>query len=325
MLYKFRLNIRHIPTSLAGLSLGIASLGWIWDSVVGLDRYVQLLSAMLAAVLLILLATKFILHRDILAQDLKDPILGSIVPTFTMTLMVVSVSIGHFLAKVGDLLWLLAVMLHVVSLLIFVVYRLREIKLSSITPSWFVPPVGVVVADVTYGGLPAFEPIAHYVLMFGFIAYSVLLPLVLCRLIFAEKIKDSAKPTIAILAAPASLLLAGYLTIVTNPSPLVVSLLLGIACVMTVVVYMSLYNLIRLPFTASFSSLTFPLVIGATAMFKVCDWLVKIDTPTQYIYWVSWVASLELIIATIVVAYVGAGYIGSLLKSGNLVVHLDAK
>jgi len=78
--------------------------------------------------------------------------------------------------------------------------------------------------------------------------YGLMLPLMLYRLIFSHEVPDAAKPTIAILAAPASLSLAGYLTVSQDPSLLLVAVLLGIAVLMTGIIYLAFIKLLRLPF-----------------------------------------------------------------------------
>jgi len=79
--------------------------------------------------------------------------------------------------------------------------------------------------------------------------YGLMLPLMLYRLIFSHEVPDAAKPTIAILAAPASLSLAGYLTVSQDPSLLLVAVLLGIAVLMTGIIYLAFIKLLRLPFS----------------------------------------------------------------------------
>jgi tellurite resistance protein TehA-like permease len=91
------------------------------------------------------------------------------------------------------------------------------------------------------------------------------------RLVFCESVPDAAKPTIAIMAAPASLSLAGYLTVTQDPSPVLVALLFGIAILMTVVIYAAFFHLLRLPFGPAYAAFIFPMVIGATALFKMAD------------------------------------------------------
>ncbi|WP_298718498.1 TDT family transporter [uncultured Oceanisphaera sp.] len=300
MLTIYRQRFAAAPTPMAGLALGIASLGWCWENTGLFAGGAQALGAAIAAVLLLILVGKFVLHPRLLAQDLAHPVVGSVVPTFAMATMVISSAVG---GDMGAALWLLAVALHLVFLVTFVWHRLKDFRLHHMVPSWFVPPVGIIVAAVASPG-GALAPLAQGLLWFGMSCYALMLPMMLYRLIFCAEVPDAAKPTIAILAAPASLSLAGYLTVIGNPSPLLVAVLLGIAVLMTTLIYLAFIKLLRLPFSPGYAAFTFPLVIGATALFKVAalagQW--GLDTHTREQLRV--LAGGELMVATLVVAYV---------------------
>ncbi|WP_018693637.1 TDT family transporter [Algicola sagamiensis] len=313
MIEKTKATVLRVPTPMAGLALGIASLGWCWENAAALQGYGQWLTASIASVLLIILAMKFLFHHHMLRQDLAHPVVGSVVPTFAMGLMVVSHSLRQFLAMAGDMLWLLAVILHIVFLLSFFYHRVRDFSLHQMVPSWFVPPVGIIVADVSFAGNPVLEPIAHGTLIFGIIAYAIMLPIMIYRLMFNEEIPDVAKPTMAIMAAPASLSLAGYLTVTATPSPVIVALLFGIAVLMTACIYVAFFKLLRLPFSPAYAAFTFPMVIGATALFKLANWVKTQGLSDEYVQQIRSLATFELIIATCVVLYVVCQYINHLL------------
>ncbi|RXJ72541.1 C4-dicarboxylate ABC transporter [Veronia nyctiphanis] len=298
-----------LPTPLAGLALAIASLGWSWENIAPLEGNAKLAGAAIGGILLVLLALKFITVPKTLVQDLAHPVVGSVVPTFAMGMMVVSHGIGEFNPILGDSLWLIAIAIHLIFLSLFVIHRAKDFTLSDMVPSWFVPPVGLIVADVAFSGNPALAPIANGVLMFGLLSYCVLLPMMMYRLIFCTGIPDAAKPTIAILAAPASLSLAGYLTVAEQPSPILVSVLLGIAVLMTSLVYLSFIRLLRLPFSPGYAAFTFPMVIGATALYKVAGWAAERGMETAYVEQLTMLANIELIIATCVVVYVAFRYV----------------
>ncbi|WP_226911382.1 TDT family transporter [Gallaecimonas mangrovi] len=292
------------PTPMAGLALGIGSLGWCWENTGLFDGRAQALGAVIAGVLLLVLVVKFVLHPHLLKDDLAHPVVGSVVPTFAMATMVVSKAIaGH----VGDGLWLFAVVLHLLFLATFTWHRLKDFKLHHMVPSWFVPPVGIIVADVASPG-GVFTPLAHGLLWFGIICYGVMLPVMLFRLIFSEDVPDAAKPTIAILAAPASLSLAGYLTVVPSPSPVLVAVLLGIAVLMTAIIYLAFVKLLRLPFSPGYAAFTFPLVIGSTALFKTSHLFAKWGVDATSVAQLRGLADVELLVATIIVGYVALRY-----------------
>lgn len=78
------------PTPMAGLALGIGSLGWCWENAADLGGRGQLIGAGIASVLLVVLLFKFLIHPRALWQDISHPVVGSVVPTFAMGTMVVS-------------------------------------------------------------------------------------------------------------------------------------------------------------------------------------------------------------------------------------------
>ncbi|MGR2847116.1 TDT family transporter [Vibrio vulnificus] len=313
MIQRTKAKVMGAPTPMAGLALGIASLGWSWENLATLNGYGQWISAAIASGLLVILAIKFLFHRYLLQQDLAHPVVGSVVPTFAMGTMVVSNSLGHFFPVAGDVLWLVAVVLHIVFLVSFLYHRAQNFELHHMVPSWFVPPVGIIVADVSFSGNPALAPIAHGALVFGMVAYAVMLPLMIYRFMFTHEVPDAAKPTMAIMAAPASLSLAGYLTVTAQPSPVIIALLFGIAVLMTAIIYLAFVKLLRLPFSPGYAAFTFPMVIGATALFKMANWMQQAGLSSHYVEQVRMLAGVELLVATVVVGYVAVQYFYNLV------------
>ncbi|WP_038174939.1 TDT family transporter [Vibrio pacinii] len=309
MIRTAKAKVMGAPTPMAGLALGIASLGWCWENAAQFNGYAQWSAAAIASVLLSILAVKFLFHRHLLREDLAHPVVGSVVPTFAMATMVVSNSLGQFWPMIGDSLWLFAVVLHLLFLVSFAYHRVKDFQLHHMVPSWFVPPVGIIVADVSFSGNPWLSLVADAALMFGMTAYALMLPMMIYRFMFTEQIPDAAKPTMAIMAAPASLSLAGYLTVVAEPSPVIIGLLFGIAVLMTAIIYLAFFKLLRLPFSPGYAAFTFPMVIGATALYKLVAWMESIGMASEYIIQVEWLAGFELIIASLVVSYVALRYL----------------
>ena len=349
MFKKLHYKVRGLPTPLAGLALGIASLGWCLENALPLAGWGQTTGAVIGLVMIGFLVLRFTAHHDTLWADLKHPVVGSIVPTFAMCLMVVSKTAGHWMPEAGVVLWCAteldqlanlgagvhgalqdapqvrfvrsgegrgagvvlwcaAVLLHLAALGIFVVTRLQEPRLELMVPSWFVPPIGIVVADVTFPEVAVLLPFAKILFWMGAAAYAVLLPLMIYRLFFLPEVPNGAKPTIAILAAPASLLLAGYLTVEKDPSLLLVALLFGIAILMTVVIYFAFWRLLRLQFSPGYAAFTFPMAIGATALYKLSNLVAGFPGALHYAHQIRFLAHVEVTVAAVVILYVAALY-----------------
>lgn len=308
MITSIHHKVRGLPTPVAGLALGIASLGMCLESALPLNGAGQYIGAIIASLLLLLLILRFVLHFDTLLQDLKHPVLGSIVPTFAMALMVVSKSVGDFSPIAGQNLWLIAVILHLIALAMFIFHRLQDPHLHHMVPGWFVPPIGIIVADVMCPN-EAFVDFALVLLAIGMVSYLVMLPMMLYRFMFRGEVPDAAKPTIAILAAPASLSLAGYLTVVEEPSLLLCAILLGIALLMTLVIYCAFFRLLRLPFSPGYAAFTFPMAIGATALYKLAHLVNSYEGGSEYANQLYWLANAETVIATLVISYVSIRFV----------------
>ncbi|MGL9723185.1 TDT family transporter [Sodalis sp. (in: enterobacteria)] len=305
-------SLLRLPTPTAGLALGIASLGACLEYTLPLHGAGQHSGALIATILLLALTAKFCRHPIRLAQDLQHAVIGSVVPTYAMGWMMVAKALAPIWPLGGQGLWLLAVAIHLCFLGIFIWHRSRHFHLAHMVPAWFVPPVGIIAADVAFPG-GALAPLAHILLLGGMVSYAVMLPLMLYRFIFHPEIADSAKPIIAIMAAPASLSLAGYLSVTAQPSLLLCAILLGIALLMTLLIYLSLPRLLRLPFTPGFAAFTFPLAIGATALYKLAHSLAAYPMAENYVRQITYLADIEVTIATLVVGYVALRFVLSCL------------
>ena len=302
-------RLSRVPTPLGGLALGIASLGGAWSLIMpDQSQGLKLTAAIIAAILVLKVLLKFILHPHLIREDLSHPVVSSVMPTCAMAIMVIASAIMPYSEFAARALWVAAVVTHLILLLGFVTHRVRDFDIEHMVPSWFVPPVGIIVAAVTSPGM-GFEPLVHGLFIFGLLCYFVKLPVMLYRLMFKSTIPDAALPTFAIMGAPASLSLAGYLTITDNPSLIMISILAPLAIFMTAMVYMAFIKLLRLPFSPGYAAFTFPMVIGATA-------LLKLEGKVEGVFadLIHQLGRIELWVATAIVAYVAIRYIVFYLK-----------
>ncbi|MDP5206352.1 TDT family transporter [Alishewanella sp. SMS8] len=298
---------RAIPTPLAALALGIASLGWCWDKALQLQGALQTAAALFALVCLSLLLFKFIRQPALLREDLANPILGAVLPASAMALMVIATALP---SSLGRWLWSIAVVLHLWLLVAFIWHRVGTLQFNQLLPGWFVPPIGIVTAVVTCPAAVS-ENVIQGIFWFGLLCYAVLLPLVIIRLLFAGSVPLAARPSLAVLAAPASLCLTGYLSLTSPAQPMIVLSLLILALVMTSIIYAAMLYLLRLPFSPGFAAFTFPLVIGATALFKASEQFALWQQPESAAL-LQQLAYLELVIATLVTLYVSFRFAGYL-------------
>ncbi len=303
------------PTPAAGLALGLSGMMVDWSLMVEGGHRIEAVGGVIAILLLLPLIGKYLLQPKRLHDDLSHVVIGSVVPTFAMALMVISGILTHWFSGAAELLWTVAVGLHFIFFSVFFYHRAKSFQLHHMVPSWFVPPIGIVVAAVYVPHVPWCITVAQILVLLGLIAYVILLPVMLYRLVLHDTIEMGARPTIAIMAAPASLTLAGYLTAVPHPYHFLVLVLLGVAFLMTLMIYLMLLHLLRLPFSPGFAAYTFPLVISATATYKVGLWAERVYPALLPWHEILTASMFQLVISTAVIAYVFIRYMMFLRKN----------
>ncbi|KKL88518.1 hypothetical protein LCGC14_1923890 [marine sediment metagenome] len=297
-----RESFAKIPAPLAGLGLGVSCLGIV---ILNFNILFGNILGVIAAIVLSIYLLKIILNVSAFKNDLNHPVFSSIVPTFSMGIMIMSNYLGQIIYEAGRIVWIVAVILHGLLLINFLRNILKEFDFLNILPSYFIPPVGIVVACVS-GGMFNFSILSETLFYFGFISYFITLTFIIIRL-QRGNIPSQNKPTLAILAAPASLCLAGYLSLNSVPNPVFISILVPLSIIMTIIVYAMFIKLLRIPFNPGYSAYTFPVAISAAAMVKFTGYLKNLGNA-----WASNVevfAIIEVYIAILIVFYVGIRYL----------------
>lgn len=273
---------KYLPVALTGLALGVSGVSGSVAVVLGNPKALYI-GNYLSLILLLPIIIKNILHFDVFKEELKHPTIGSFIPTLDMALMNFSIVLYEFSAVLGKGLWLLCIALHLIFSVCFIYHRFKNWDIKHMVPSWFVPPIGMVVATVNSKVMNMPE-LAQWMFYIGFVFYVIMLPVMLYRIIFVEKIEDARLPTFAIIAAPPNLCLAGYLAAFENPDPSMVRFLFPLGIFMTGLLYISMVKIIRLKFTPMYAAFTFPLAIGAGAILKYSKYIGAVD-ENRGIFW----------------------------------------
>lgn len=298
---RIKKYVKNLPVALTGLGLGVAGVS---GAVASLTNNIALYIGNGIALMLVLpIILKNIFHFDVFKEELEHPTLGSFIPTLDMVLMNIAVVLYKISPVLGKGLWLLCIAMHAIFCISFIYHRFRNWDIEHMVPSWFVPPIGVVVACVTSSsmGMPELSKIIFYI---GFAFYVVMLPFMLYRVIFVERIDDARLPTFAIMAAPPNLCLAGYLVAFPNPNAAMVGFLFPLGVFMTCLVYISMFRIFRVKFSPVYASFTFPLAIGATAMLKYSKYISGIDSSRGYFWGILGIINTILAVCFITAIFV---------------------
>jgi exfoliative toxin A/B len=306
--------IKNIPMASAGLMLGLAAAGNLIQS---FGSGYRLVLGSIAAVFFILLTLKLVIFKEAAAKELGNPVVASVFPTYSMALMLLSVYLKPWTAGGAIALWILALALHIAMIALFSKKYLAKFSPDLVFPSWYIVYVGIVAASVTS---PAFamKAAGRIVFWFGLISYLILAVIIIKRLTGGKPVPDPARPTIAILCAPASLLLAGYMNSFDSRSISMVIFLLIVSQLTYLYVLSRLPKLLSLPFYPSYSAFTFPMVISAISVKSAAVYLGESGYSVSIL---KTSAGLETLIAILLVIYVLARYTMFLIPGNKPVVN----
>lgn len=293
-------NWKKPPLVMAGLVLGLAALGNLLGGYLPPLRW---LLGGLAFCLYLLLIIGMIRHPEDVKQQLHQPLVASVFPTFFMSGMVFATYLQQLLGLdfLARAIWWLS-LLGNSGLIVFFFWNFTwRFCWEFVFPSWSVLYVGIAVAGLTASVTEVYS-IGQFIFWYGLIATVCVLPLMAVRA-YRIGLPEATRPNISTFCAPASLLLASYLnTFPISMDTVLVWLLLVASQILYLFVLLQFPKLLDRPFNPGFSAFTFPFVISATSLKLALSYL-GISSIWQFLVW------FEVGVATCLVLYVLTQYL----------------
>lgn len=289
--------IKKLPLPISGLMLACAAAGNLVGSYGSLYKS---LFGVIAALILVKLLIKAVMMPNSIKEGFDNPVVASVMPTFSMGIMLLSTYIKPYASSAAIFIWLAGLILHCLLIVLFSIKYIGSSNIKKIFPSYFIVYVGIVCASVT---APAFNmaQLGQYIFWFGLATYIILLPIVIYRVLSIKELPEPAMPTLAIFTAPASLCLAGYLNSFQSKSPAMIGFLSVLSLLMFVSVIIAMPKLLKLKFYPSYSAFTFPFVITAIAMKGTNAYLMNIGNGIALLRYLVYILELWAVIMVIYV------------------------
>lgn len=293
--------LKVVPLPISGLMLALLSCGiFLFNAEIYNGAAVFFLFAM---IVFTLLSLKWLLVPKDCFKQLQNPVILSVFPTFTMSIMLCA----SFVAQHTDLYmlcaiaWWVAIIIHTYASLVFIYkYCIKNRpSMRMIFPSWFIPFVGFGMISVTANIFHVWW-IGMFMLVISVIGYVALLPFILKKILVYKDLEIQKQPLIIILSTPGSLCLAGYIALMNVSGGMSITICYLICQVFYVIAVAHLPKLLKLPFFPSYSAFTFPLVISATVSYSMYGLL-----QSELLYYI---ANIELMLAFMLVMYVSLRY-----------------
>lgn len=311
--YLDKLENLHIGISGTCLAFITLSNCWLTKDI----NYLKPLSIILAVIMLSLMLIRFIKFPKTMLKELRDPVMGTFYPTFGMVAWLVSAYFYSHAPRLCSYLWLGAAIYHYSIAIYYTIIRIKERDFSNVMPTCFIIYTGMITGSVASVGMGGIIPsIAHFMLMFGFTFYTILLPVVLYIVFKSEILDDKKLPTVGIICSPAPLGIVGILAIESHPNMYMLIWLIVTGLILLGVVYGYIIKLFKDGFKPSYAAFTFPLAIATLAAYKLSTFFVSTGhTSLGHVF--SALGNVEIFIATYVVFFVLLNFINMFIKAIN--------
>lgn len=298
--------LKRYPIPIAGLILALFALGNLLQS---FSAEVRLALGVIGLILYAVYFLKIILLNFKLREPLDNPVAASVFPTFTMATMLLGGYVKPYSPDVGVAIWYIGIICHALLIVWFSLKFLKNFAIKKVFPSWFIVYVGIAVASISAPVAGRLD-LGRIAFWFAFITYFALLIFVCWRVWKVREIPEPAQPTTVIFAAPASLLLAGYMTSFEVKEPSIMLVLLACSLVFYAIGLIYFIALCTKPFMPSHSAFTFPLVISAIAIKMAANYFKELT-------WLPALCDVQTVIAALVVLWVLIGYLKFLFSAKN--------
>ena len=290
--------LKRYPIPIAGLILALFALGNLIQSY---STEARLALGIIGLILYVPYLLKVLILNVKLSEPLNNPVAASVFPTFTMATMLLAGYVKPYCPECASVIWYAGVIGHALLIVWFSLnFVVRGFAVKKVFPSWFIVYVGIAVASVSAPVTGRLD-IGQYAFWFGLITYICLLVIVCYRVWAVGEIPAPAMPTTVIFAAPASLLLAGYMVSFPEKESAMVLALFGASLLFWLAGIVYFMRTFKGAFMPSHSAFTFPMVISALA--------VKLSAASTGFAWQGMLADVQTVIAGVIVLWVLARYV----------------
>lgn len=312
---KYLNKLENLHIGISGTSLAFITLSntWMMKDI----NYLKPIAITVAVFMLTLMVLRLILFPKVMYEELKNPVTGTFYPTMGMVLWLVSSYFYHYEPTICSFIWLGCVAYHYGILIFYTIIRIKEGKFSNIMPTCFIVYTGIITGSVASQKMtefPLVPEIAHFMLLFGFVFYTILLPVVLYIVFKSEILDDKKLPTVGIICSPAPLGIVGILTIEENPNIYMLTWLIVTGLILLVVVYSYIWRLFKEGFKPAYASFTFPLAIATMAAYDLGKYFT--DLGYNFLgHTFKVLGYVEIFIATYVIFFILLNFINMFVKA----------
>ena len=211
-------RLANFPVSFFSVVMGICGLAIATQKIEEFLNIGDVVSTVLLAIALLVFfvltvtyALKLLRYRAQCAIEFNDPVGLSFFPTFSISLLLISVTFLPLSSRTSLVFWIVGAALHLVLTLIVLSRWVQHegFDISHMSPAWFIPVVGNILVPIA-GVVHAPHEISWFFFSVGIVFWIVLQTLFFYRIFFHSPLPEMLLPTFFILLAPPSVGFIAY-------------------------------------------------------------------------------------------------------------------
>ena len=209
---NFPISFFSIIMGLVGFTIAIQKAETIFSFQNILSTSLLYFSVFLFVCTSILYLIKMLKYFPKVREELNNPIRLSFFPTFTISLLLMSIALLEINLELSKNIWILGTIFHLIATITILSMWVRQSKfeIQHFNPAWFIPIVGNMIVPIA--GVVHFDKdLSWFFFSIGIVFWVLLFTIFLYRIIFHAPLPEKLIPTFFILIAPPAVGSISYL------------------------------------------------------------------------------------------------------------------
>ena len=208
----FPVSFFSIIMGLTGYTIALQKAEGIFLNGLDVSRYLLYVVALILLVITGIYLIKLLRFYPAVKEELNNPVRLSFFPTFTISLLLLSIAFLEVNVPASRYLWVVGATLHLAATLAILSAWIRQTKfeINHFNPAWFIPVVGNILVPIA-GVRHTNVEVSWFFFSIGIVFWILLFAIMLYRLFFHHPLPQKLFPTFFILIAPPAVGFISYL------------------------------------------------------------------------------------------------------------------
>lgn len=268
-------KLKHFPVpffavvmGIMGLTLALHAGAEAYPVLAGASQVIMWAGIVIFTVIAVFYIAKYLKYPEAVQAEWNHPVRLAFFPAISISMLLMATALLAHAPEAARGLWVIGAALQGVLTVAVISGWIshRSFEVGQLTPAWFIPAVGNVVAPIAGARLGYIE-ISWLFFSTGVIFWVILLTLVFNRLIFHNPIPGKLYPTLVILIAPPAVAFSAYVNLTGQVDPFA-RILLNAGYLFAILILVQVPKLAKLPFALPWWALSFPVAALSIASFS---------------------------------------------------------